>query len=118
MRAGVFFVIVFSLFTVSCSSWGRQNSDAYVIRYVDLARVYAYAVQIDKGKNIANSDDQKKRIYGRIKTAVSSVAKRHNADFIINTGDALLYSRSVYDLTGEVIREYKTLIDIKSPENK
>jgi Skp family chaperone for outer membrane proteins len=108
---------------LSCSSFRRGNTDAYVIRYVDLPRVYAYAVKHEEGGSSVKSETKqdegsKNRIYSKIKTAVSNVARRHDADFILNTGDAVLYSRSSYDITDDVIREYKKLTDISSPDVK
>ncbi|HPF04702.1 MAG TPA: OmpH family outer membrane protein [Spirochaetota bacterium] len=111
------------LFLCSCSSFRTGNTDEYVIRYVDLPRVYAFAVK-HKGVaspevRVGSQDDViKKRLYEQIKTAISNVARRHNADFILNTGEAVLYSRSSYDVTDDVIREYKKLSDISSPEAK
>jgi len=117
------FLSLLLLCLVSCSSFRMGNKDAYVIRYVDLPRVYAYAVKHDggdplKGGESGQDDGTKNRIYGKIKTAISNVARRHDADFVLNTGDAVLYSRSTYDITDDVIREYKKLTDISSPDIK
>ncbi len=71
-----------------------------------------------KAGETKHDDAAKSRLYGKIKTAISNVARRHDADFILNTGDAVLYSRSSYDITDDVIREYKKLADISSPELK
>lgn len=114
---------LFLLFLCSCSTFRTGNTDAYVIRYVDLPRVYAFAVKHDgvgapKGGEPGQNDVNKSRLLGKIKTAISNVARRHNADFILNTGDAVLYSRSSYDITDDVIREYKKLADISSPDAK
>lgn len=111
------------LLLVSCSSGLRRNDDYYVIRYVDIQRVYAYAAKYEevvsaKSGDTTQGDAVKNRIYGRIKTAISNVARRHNADFILNTGDAVLYSRTSYDVTDDVIREYKKINDITSPDAK
>ena len=116
-------ISLFLLFILSCSSFRAGNSGVYVIRYVDLARVYAFAVKHDgslpsKAGETKQDDAAKSRLYGKIKTAISNVARRHDADFILNTGDAVLYSRSSYDITDDVIREYKKLADISSPELK
>lgn len=114
---------LFLLFLLSCSPSGVRNTDTYVIRYVDLPRVYAFAVKYEDGSSVKEGDVKqggavKSRIYGKIKTAISNVARRQNADFILNTGDAVLYSRSSYDITDDVIREYKKINDITSPEVK
>lgn len=57
----------------------------------------------------------KSGIHSRIKTAVNSVAAKHNADFILNSGDGVIYSRPVYDITNDVIRELKSISDRTSP---
>lgn len=116
-------LILLLLLLMSCTPGVRKNGDFYVIRYVDLQRVYAFALKAEKGAPLkvdaASTDEEtKKRIYGRIKTAISHAAGRHNADFILNTGDAVLYARTSYDITDDVIREYKKLNDIASPDVK
>ena len=114
----IFFILV------SCSKETKRYGDSYIIRYVDLARVYAYAFKLESGRTQVSENDEtsdaeiKKRIYGTIKTAISDVARRHNTDFILNTGDAVLYSRPSYDITDDVIREYKKIIDISTPDIK
>lgn len=71
---------------------------------------------------IAKLKDQEKRlkleIYSRIKTAVNNIAVKHNTDFILNSGDGVIYSRPVYDITNEVIRELKSLDARTSPVYK
>jgi len=70
--------------------------------------------------NKLNEQEKKLKIefYSRIKTAVNSIAARHNTDFILNSGDGVIYSRPVYDLTNEVIKELKSLNDRTSPVYK
>jgi Skp family chaperone for outer membrane proteins len=51
----------------------------------------------------------KAETFVKIKTAVGNIAAKHNADFILNSGDGVVYSKPVYDLTYEVIKEYKSL---------
>jgi len=114
-------LLLFCLF--SCSSFASRNTNLYVIRYVDLPRVYAFAARHEvraksEGAGDELDDASKKNIYRKIKTAVSNVARRNDADFILNTEDVLLYSISSYDVTDDVIREYKKLSDISSPEAK
>jgi len=116
-------VLIFLLFLFSCTSSGPGRTNSYVIRYVDLPKIYSFAVKYDAGVNPGDGEgiqDEagKKKIYGKIKTAVSNVARRHDADFVLNTGEAVLYSRTAYDVTDDVIREYKKLSDITSPEIK
>ena len=70
--------------------------------------------------NKLNEQEKKLKIefYSRIKTAVNSIAARHNTDFILNSGDGVIYSRPVYDLTNEVIKELKSLNERTSPVYK
>ena len=56
--------------------------------------------------------------YSRIKSAVDIVADKHNADFIFNLSDGLLYSKSEYDITDEIIKELKSIGERTSPVNK
>jgi len=149
---------VFALLIIvvlSCSGAVKDDKDSYIIRYVNLSKVFDYAVKNDpeaavfrnnikhtggkkrgaaeeedagvpetdyKENNISTeSADERKiksRIYGRIKIAVSGVARKHNADFILNTGDAVIFSKPAYDVTDDVIREYKKIHDISSPSIK
>jgi len=51
----------------------------------------------------------------KIKTAINSIATKHNVDFILNSGDGVVYSKPVYDLTYEVIKELKSLNKRTSP---
>ena len=66
--------------------------------------------------------EQEKQIkagfYSRIKSAVDTVADKHGADFIFNLSDGLLYSKSEYDITAEVIKELKSIDERTSPVNK
>lgn len=60
----------------------------------------------------------KSELYSRIKTAVNNIAVKHNTDFILNSGDGVIYSREVYDLTYEVIKELKSINNRTAPINK
>jgi Skp family chaperone for outer membrane proteins len=57
----------------------------------------------------------KAELYLKIKKAVMNIAARHKADFILNTGDGVVYSKPAYDLTGEVIEELKSFNERTSP---
>ncbi len=71
---------------------------------------------------IAKVREQEKKLkaefYSRIKTAVSNVASENNADFILNSGEGVLYSRPAYDLTNDVIKELRSLSERTSPVYK
>ncbi len=56
--------------------------------------------------------------YARIHAALKNTASKHNVDFILNSGDGVVYSRPVYDLTNEVIKEVKSLENRTSPAVK
>ena len=158
MRSAVEIMFIFLvLLAVSCSKSVKDEKDSYVIRYVNLSKVYDYAARNDteaallrknqdypggiahepdemaetglidrdnneKDSTALNRDDKEKkaksRIYGRIKKSISNVARRHNADFILNTGEAVIYSKPAYDITDDVIREYKKIHEISSPSLK
>ena len=60
----------------------------------------------------------KSEFYSGIKTAVNNIAVKHNTDFILNSGDGVVYSRPVYDLTSEVIKELKSINERTSPVYK
>ncbi len=60
----------------------------------------------------------KAEFYLKIKTAVNNIAARHNADFIFNSGDSMVYSKLSYDVTNEVISELKSLEKRTSPVYK
>ncbi len=66
------------------------------------------------GKEREREKKLKSEIHFRIKTAVSNIAAKHNADFILNSGDGVIYSRPVYDVTNDVIKELKSLNDRSS----
>ncbi|PKL16979.1 MAG: hypothetical protein CVV49_13485 [Spirochaetae bacterium HGW-Spirochaetae-5] len=74
-----------------------------------------------KGEVVKLKDQEKKLktdFYARIHTALKNTASKHNADFILNSGDGVVYSRPVYDLTNEVIKEVKSLEYRTSPAVK
>ncbi len=114
--------ILLSVMLLSCSANIKSGGDYYIIRYVDLHRVYSYAVNKDSRTPVTDESridaETKRKIYSRIKTAISNVAARQNADFVLNTGDAVLYSRNSYDMTDDVIKEYRKLNEISSPDIK
>ncbi len=60
----------------------------------------------------------KSEFYARIKTAVNNIAVKYNADFILNSGDGVVYSRPAYDLTNEVIKDLKSINERTSPVYK
>ncbi len=60
----------------------------------------------------------KSEFYSRIKTAVNNIAVKHNADFVLNSGDGVVYSRPVYDITNEVLKELKSINERTSPVYK
>lgn len=57
----------------------------------------------------------KSSIYAKIKKAVESVAERHGVDFMLGTGEGVVYSRPVFDLTSEVISELENMNRNSSP---
>ena len=57
----------------------------------------------------------KAAIYARIKKAVESVAGRHEVDFMLGTGEGVVYSRPVFDLTDDVIDELEKMNKNSSP---
>ena len=57
----------------------------------------------------------KAAIYAKIKKAVESVAERHEVDFMLGTGEGVVYSRPVFDLTSEVIAELEKMSKNSSP---
>lgn len=60
----------------------------------------------------------KSECYLKIKTALNNIAAKHNADFIFNTGEGMVYSKPAYDVTNEVISEIKSLEVRTSPVYK
>ena len=60
----------------------------------------------------------KNESFVKIKAAIDNVAAKHNADFILNSGDGVVYSKPVYDLTYDVIKELKSLNKRTSPVYK
>ena len=74
-----------------------------------------------RGERVKIEEQEKKlksEFYSRIKTAVGNVAAKNNADFILNSGEGVLYSRPAYDLTNDVIKELKSLNARTSPVYK
>jgi len=57
----------------------------------------------------------KSAVYLKIKTAVETVAKKYEVDFLLGTGEGVVYSKPVYDLTSEVIAELDKMSVNSSP---
>lgn len=53
----------------------------------------------------AEEDSQKKRLMSELNRALSAVASRQQAEYVIAAGDALVYYRKELDITEDVIRE-------------
>lgn len=51
----------------------------------------------------------KASIYQKIKTAVETVSKKYDVDFLLNTGEGVVYSRPVFDLTADVVAELEKM---------
>ena len=66
--------------------------------------------------------EQEKQIksgfYSKIKSAVENVASTHDVDFVFNLSDGLLYSKSEYDITEEIIKELNSINERTSPVYK
>ncbi|MFC1670786.1 OmpH family outer membrane protein, partial [Spirochaetota bacterium] len=60
----------------------------------------------------------KTTLLNKINTAVKRVAKKIEADFILNLGDGVVFARKKYDLTEEIIREILKLERRKSPVSR
>ena len=74
-----------------------------------------------KGEMIKLKEQEKQiksGFYSKIKAAVDNIADKHNADFIFNLSDGLLYSKSGYDITDEIIKELKSVDERTSPVYK
>lgn len=71
---------------------------------------------------LAKIRDQEKKLksefYLRIKNAINAIATRYNADFVLNSGDGVIYSRSEFDITSDVLREIKNQESRRSPAFK
>ena len=48
----------------------------------------------------------KKELLTKINISVQKIAKRINADFILNIGDEVIYAKKKYDITEDIIKEY------------
>jgi Skp family chaperone for outer membrane proteins len=132
---------------MSCSANIFNNSNNYVIRYVNLNAIHEYIynnsneVQDLKRKidllnrkiyeaenaKISGTESElkfyreemiklkeqekqiKSRLYSKIKTALDNIADKYNADFVFNLSDGLLYAKSEYDITDEIIEELKSI---------
>jgi Skp family chaperone for outer membrane proteins len=80
-----------------------ENSEADVSK-VELNHYKNELIKIREKEKIFKAET-----FVKIKTAVANVATKHNADFILNSGDGVVYSKPAYDLTYEVIKEFKSL---------
>lgn len=153
-------ILVLSLLAASCATPAVQQTEGYVIRYINLEVVYEYALgkseeaqklKIKKQDLLAKirtkesapeyrpgdrsdpelehyrtelnrlAEEEKKikaAIYVRIRNAVEAVAKKYNVDFLLNTGEGVVYSRPVFDLTAEVVAELEKADKNSSPKWK
>ncbi|MCU0847881.1 MAG: OmpH family outer membrane protein [Spirochaetes bacterium] len=57
----------------------------------------------------AKSNYHKNKILNTINRAVKNVAEKIEADFILNIGDGVIYSKKEYDVTEDVIKELMRL---------
>lgn len=103
----------------------KRNIDALVKKIGDLenSETAVSKLELNHYRNeLLKLRDQEKvfktESFLQIKTAVNNVAVKHNADFIMNSGDGVVYSKPVYDLTHEVIKELKSLNKRTSPVYK
>lgn len=56
--------------------------------------------------SVVRSEERvKARIYSQISASVKITARKTGADFILNISDDLLYAKTKYDLTEDIIRE-------------
>jgi len=60
----------------------------------------------------------KSKIYNNIYRALRITAEYTGADFILNIGDELLYSKKKYDITDEIIREMNKIEFRSQPANR
>lgn len=63
-------------------------------------------------------DRQKTRIYKIIDNSLARVAKRMGLDYILNRGDAVVFSRNEYDVTEDVIQEIIKLQKRNAPVSR
>ena len=78
--------------------------------------INAYRKKLELVKNKENII--KKRLLISINVAVKRVAKRINADYILNIGDEVIYARKKYDITETILREILRLERRKSPVSR
>ena len=150
---GRIIMFILPIVIISCSANSFNNSNNYVIKYINLNAIYEYIYnnsneaqdlkrKIDSlNKKIYDTEnskasgleselnyyreemiklkEQEKQLksgfYSKIKSAVDNIADKHNADFIFNLSDGLLYSKSEYDITEEIIKELKSIDERTSP---
>ena len=100
----------------------KRNTDSLVkkINEMESSEISVSKVELNHYKNELVKLHEKEKAFKaesfiKIKIAVDKVAIKHNADFILNSGDGVLYSRPVYDLTYEVIKELQSLNKRTSP---
>ncbi|MCL1864592.1 MAG: OmpH family outer membrane protein [Spirochaetes bacterium] len=70
-------------------------------------------------EEMAKLKEQEKQIksgfYSKIKSALETIANKYDADFVFNSSDGLVYSKSEYDITDEIIKELKSINERTSP---
>ncbi len=62
-----------------------------------------------------DEDALKLRIYRKISDVIRDMARRRGIDFIFNRGDAMVYAKTEFDITEDVIRELNYRDDRVSP---
>lgn len=125
----------------------KYENKGYQIRYVNLQTIFEFTAAYDPEamktkiameklyKKMKSSDKikdtktklkrlqreenyQKTKLYKLINNAVKIVADRHGLDFILNSGDELIYGKKKYDITEEVIREIVKLKKRNAPVSR
>jgi peptidoglycan hydrolase CwlO-like protein len=98
-------------------SLGRKIEDAEFSEVsVSKSEIRYYKSEIARLRE--QEKKMKSEFYAGIKAAVNNIAAKYNTDFILNSGDGVVYSRPAYDLTYEVIKELKSLNERTSPVYK
>ncbi len=64
----------------------------------------------------SSSKSYKTKILNQINRAVKNVAAKAKTDLIFNIGDELIYAKTEYDITDEIIREIIRLEERRAPE--
>ncbi|MCP4136173.1 MAG: OmpH family outer membrane protein [bacterium] len=61
---------------------------------------------------------RKSKLYNKINSAVKAVAKKLDADYILNIGDEVVYAKKKYDVTEEVMREILSMEKRSAPVSR